>query len=52
MTPEQIALVQETFKAVLAIKDTAADLFYGRLFGDDPSLEAMFPSDLTEQKQN
>ena len=51
ITPEQIALVQETFKAVLTIKDTAADLFYGRLFEDDPSLEALFPSDLTEQKQ-
>jgi nitric oxide dioxygenase len=51
MTPEQIALVQETFKAVLPIKDTAADLFYGRLFEADPSLEALFPEDLTEQKQ-
>jgi len=51
MTPEQIALVQETFKAVVPIKDTAADLFYGRLFEDDPSLEALFPADLTEQKQ-
>ena len=51
MTPEQIALVQESFKAVLAIKDAAADLFYGRLFEDDPSLEALFPADLTEQKQ-
>ncbi len=51
MTPEQIALVQETFKAVLPIKDQAADLFYGRLFEVDPSLEALFPTDLTEQKQ-
>ena len=51
ITPAQIALVQETFKAVLPIKDTAADLFYGRLFEDDPSLEALFPSDLTEQKK-
>jgi len=51
ISPEQIALVQETFKAVLSIKDAAADLFYGRLFEDDPSLEALFPSDLTEQKQ-
>lgn len=52
MTPDQIALVQESFKAVLTIKDAAADLFYGRLFEDDPSLEALFPSDLTKQKQN
>ena len=51
MTPDQIALVQETFKSVLAIKDAAADLFYGRLFELDPSLQALFPDDLTEQKQ-
>jgi len=51
ISPEQIALVQETFKAVLSIKDAAADLFYSRLFEDDPSLEALFPTDLTEQKQ-
>ncbi len=50
MTPEQIALVQDSFLAVLRIKDTAAALFYGRLFEDDPSLEALFPADLTEQK--
>ncbi len=51
ISPEQIALVQETFKAVLSIKDAAADLFYSRLFEDDPSLEALLPTDLTEQKQ-
>jgi hemoglobin-like flavoprotein len=51
MTPDQIALVQETFKPVLEIKDTAADLFYDRLFHDDPSLRALFPEDLGEQKK-
>jgi nitric oxide dioxygenase len=51
ISAEQIALVQETFKAVLSIKDAAAELFYNRLFEDDPTLEALFPSDLTEQKQ-
>jgi nitric oxide dioxygenase len=51
ISAEQIALVQETFKAVLPIKDTAADLFYGRLFEMDPSLEALFSGDMAEQKQ-
>ncbi|NJO35343.1 MAG: hypothetical protein HC869_21900 [Rhodospirillales bacterium] len=32
MTPEQIKLVQDTFKHVEPIAPQAADLFYGRLF--------------------
>ncbi len=51
MTPDQIKLVQETFKSVLPIKDTAAELFYGRLFELDPSLEQLFTGDLREQGQ-
>lgn len=51
MTPEQIVLVQESFKPVIEIKDQAADLFYARLFEEDPSLEALFPDDMSEQKK-
>jgi nitric oxide dioxygenase len=36
---------------VTPIAETAADLFYRRLFILDPSLQAMFPTDLTEQKR-
>jgi len=32
MTPEQIELVQSSWKQVIPIRDTAAELFYGRLF--------------------
>ena len=32
MTPAQVALVQGSFKKVLPIAATAADLFYDRLF--------------------
>jgi nitric oxide dioxygenase len=42
MTPEQIRLVQESFKQVLPIRDQAAELFYGRLFALDPSTRALF----------
>src|ERR671939_83937 len=49
MTPEQKTLVQESFAQVLPIADTAATLFYARLFELDPALRLLFPSDLTEQ---
>lgn len=49
MEADQIALVQETFKQVLPIKETAADLFYNRLFELESSTREMFPEDVTEQ---
>lgn len=49
MDAEQIALVQETFKLVVPIKDVAAELFYNRLFEIEPSTREMFPDDVTEQ---
>jgi hemoglobin-like flavoprotein len=49
MTPKQIELVQGSWNKVLPIADTAAELFYGRLFSLDPSLRPMFKSDMKEQ---
>jgi hemoglobin-like flavoprotein len=49
MTPRQIALVRETFATVKPIADAAAALFYERLFALDPSLRALFKSDMREQ---
>jgi hemoglobin-like flavoprotein len=49
MTPEQIVLVQESFKKVVPIKDLAADMFYNRLFTLDPSLRPLFKGDMKEQ---
>jgi hemoglobin-like flavoprotein len=49
MTPEEVSLVQESWKKVVPIKETAADLFYGRLFELDPSLRSMFKGDMQEQ---
>lgn len=51
MTPEQVRLVQSTFAQVEPIAETAADLFYTRLFELDPSLRPMFTGDMTEQGQ-
>jgi len=49
MTPESKRLVQESWTLVEPIADTAAALFYGRLFELDPSLRPMFRGDLKEQ---
>ena len=51
MTPYQISLVQTSFAKVAPIADTAADLFYGRLFEIAPEVRRMFPDDLAEQKK-
>ena len=51
MTPEQVAMVQESFKKVVPIADTAADLFYRRLFEIAPEVRPLFPEDLSEQKK-
>ncbi len=49
MTPQQIELVQGTWKKVLPIADTAAELFYGKLFALDPSLKPLFKGDMKQQ---
>lgn len=49
MNQKQIELVQTSFVDVLPIADTAAALFYDRLFELDPSLRALFRGDLKEQ---
>lgn len=51
MTPDQVALVQESFKQVAPIADKAADLFYDRLFMIAPEVRPLFPADLSEQKK-
>jgi len=51
MTPENVKLVQDSFQKVVPIADTAADLFYERLFTIRPEYRRMFPADLTEQKK-
>jgi len=51
LTQAQKTLVQDSFKTITPIADDAASLFYRRLFELDPSLERMFPSDMTEQRK-
>jgi len=49
MTPKQVELVQGSWKKVLPIADTAAAIFYKKLFELDPALKGLFRSDMKEQ---
>ncbi len=49
MTPEQVFLVQKSWRQVLPIADTAAELFYTRLFTLDPSVKQLFKGDMKAQ---
>jgi nitric oxide dioxygenase len=51
MTPDQVKLVHDSFSKVAPISETAALLFYDRLFEIAPQVRAMFPSDMTEQRK-
>ena len=51
LTQAQVTLVQETFAVIAPIADDAAALFYRRLFELDPSLQAMFKGDMSEQRR-
>ena len=51
MTPDHVKLVQESFAKVAPISETAAVLFYDRLFDIAPKVRSMFPTDLTEQRR-
>src|SRR5690606_4628495 len=49
MTPKQIDLVRDSWAKVVPIADQAAATFYARLFELDPSLQALFRSDIEAQ---
>lgn len=49
MTPQDVERVQSTWAKVVPIRDTAATLFYGKLFELDPSLKSLFKGDMTAQ---
>jgi len=49
MNAQQITLVQQSFAHVLPIAETAAALFYDRLFILDPDVKALFKGDIKQQ---
>lgn len=50
MTPQQVELVQSSFKKVEPIATEAGDLFYGRLFEIAPQVRPMFSDDISDQR--
>jgi nitric oxide dioxygenase len=51
VNPTQIKLVQESFAKIAPISETAAELFYDRLFEVAPQVKAMFPADMKDQRK-
>ena len=51
MTPKQVALVQGSWEKLQPAAEAVAQLFYARLFGIDPSLQALFKGDMNEQSR-
>jgi hemoglobin-like flavoprotein len=52
MTPTEIGLIRESWASVEPIADTAAGLFYGRLFELDPALQRLFRrTDMAAQRK-
>ena len=51
MTDEQIALIQTSWAQVEPIADTAAKIFYDRLFATAPEVRPLFTSDMAEQRR-
>jgi hemoglobin-like flavoprotein len=49
LTTEQIALIRTSWRRLQPIRETAAALFYRRLFELDPSLARLFRGDMAEQ---
>lgn len=49
MIPEQVSHVQSSFSKVVPIAETAAQLFYDRLFEIAPDVLSLFTGDMKEQ---
>ena len=48
LTERQQQLIRSSFERVLAVQEAATALFYERLFGLDPRLNALFKGDMNE----
>lgn len=52
MTKEQIALIQDTWRDVALVADSASAMFYSRLFAIDPEAGALFAAaDMRKQRE-
>jgi hemoglobin-like flavoprotein len=49
MTPDQVMLVKSSWEKLIPIADTAAELFYNKLFALDPELRELFTGNMIDQ---
>lgn len=49
MNKQEIQILQRSFSLIEPLAETAASLFYARLFELDPTLRSMFKADIKEQ---
>ena len=49
ITKRQIDLIQQSYKKVEPIADTAAEIFYDKLFEYEPSVKPMFKKNIKDQ---
>ena len=51
LTATEKQLVVRTYRLVVPVSETVADLFYRHLFEGEPQYRRLFPKDMTRQKQ-
>ncbi len=51
LTDEEKRLIVGAFRLVVPVAETIADLFYARLFEEQPQYRKLFPDDMTGQKR-
>ena len=51
MTREQVFLVQRSWRQVLPVANTVAEMFYARLFALDPAVRPLFKNEMREQRR-
>ena len=49
MNPEQIEMIKTSWAKVMPISETAAEIFYAKLFELDPELKSLFKGDMKDQ---
>lgn len=51
LSPEEKQAIRRSWELVVPIAETAADLFYKRLFELEPAYRELFPADMADQKR-
>ena len=51
LTAGEKQMIVSTYRLVVPISETVGDLFYRRLFEEQPQYRELFPEDMTKQKQ-